>query len=292
MLNHEQLKMFILTSDLGSFSACAKKLGKVQSAVSQSIANLEIDLNITLFDRSTRKPQLTADGSRLYDYAKAIIYQYDEFSSAVLSIQQKQETEITFAIDNLLMTASVTKLLKNFSLDFPMVKFNLLVATSSKIATLVKEQQADIGLMFANPEFLRDVELCHVGNMPFIGVCNTEHPLANKTIVRVSDLIEHREILLTDVHEDQSQNFTAFSPEQWTVNTGTEAKLLVIEGIGWSYLPEHLVKDDVERGKLIKLNLSFDHKSWGMSVECVTQKNAVIGMGHKKLVQELKNIFE
>lgn len=47
---------------LGSFSAAARKLGKSQSTVSTAIANLEIDLGLNLFDRSSRKPMLTEHG--------------------------------------------------------------------------------------------------------------------------------------------------------------------------------------------------------------------------------------
>ena len=43
--------MFAYAVELGSFSASARRLGKVQSAVSQGISNLEIDFNTTLFDR-------------------------------------------------------------------------------------------------------------------------------------------------------------------------------------------------------------------------------------------------
>ena len=62
MYNLEQLRMFIETAESGSFSACARRLGKVQSAVSQGIANLEIELNTNLFDRTSRKPSLTPHG--------------------------------------------------------------------------------------------------------------------------------------------------------------------------------------------------------------------------------------
>ena len=73
MQNLEHIRMLVLSADLGSFSACARKLGKVQSAVSHGINSLEIDLNVTLFDRSTRKPTLTPAGERLYRSAKALL---------------------------------------------------------------------------------------------------------------------------------------------------------------------------------------------------------------------------
>jgi hypothetical protein len=56
MLSLEQINMLVLSAELGSFSACARKLGKVQSAVSHGISNLEVDLGVELFDRSSRSP--------------------------------------------------------------------------------------------------------------------------------------------------------------------------------------------------------------------------------------------
>ena len=55
----EALLAFAEAATLGSFSAAARKLGKRQSTISEAIANLEIDLGLTLFDRSTRQPTLT-----------------------------------------------------------------------------------------------------------------------------------------------------------------------------------------------------------------------------------------
>ncbi len=57
-INQEQLLMFQAVIETGSFSAAARKLGKVPSAVSMSIANLEIDLDLTLFDRKAANPSL------------------------------------------------------------------------------------------------------------------------------------------------------------------------------------------------------------------------------------------
>ena len=55
-LNQDQLMLFKTVMECGSFSAAARQLGKVPSAVSMAIANLEIDLNLTLFERVRREP--------------------------------------------------------------------------------------------------------------------------------------------------------------------------------------------------------------------------------------------
>ncbi|WP_299149817.1 LysR family transcriptional regulator, partial [uncultured Acinetobacter sp.] len=66
-VNQEQLIIFKTVIECGSFSAAARQLGKVPSAVSMSIANLEIDLNLNLFQRIGREPVPTAQALTLYD---------------------------------------------------------------------------------------------------------------------------------------------------------------------------------------------------------------------------------
>ncbi len=56
----DQLRTFIAAAEAGSFSAAGRSLGRAQSVVSQTVANLEAQLSVPLFDRSARYPTLTA----------------------------------------------------------------------------------------------------------------------------------------------------------------------------------------------------------------------------------------
>ena len=69
----EALLAFAEAATLGSFSAAARKLGKRQSTVSEAIANLEIDLGLTLFDRSTRQPTLTEAGHAMLTQVRRVL---------------------------------------------------------------------------------------------------------------------------------------------------------------------------------------------------------------------------
>ena len=56
----DQLRVFLTVVEAGSFAGAARRLGRATSVVSYSIANLEAQLGLAIFDReSTRKPQLT-----------------------------------------------------------------------------------------------------------------------------------------------------------------------------------------------------------------------------------------
>jgi hypothetical protein len=68
----DQLRTFIAAAEQGSFSAAGRKLRRVQSMVSQTLANLEGQLGVALFDRSARYPTLTEDGRALLENARAV----------------------------------------------------------------------------------------------------------------------------------------------------------------------------------------------------------------------------
>ena len=68
----DQLRTFIAAVEQGSFSAAGRKLKRAQSVVSQTLANLEGQLGLALFDRSGRYPTLTDDGRALLENARAV----------------------------------------------------------------------------------------------------------------------------------------------------------------------------------------------------------------------------
>ena len=66
---------FLAAADEGSFSAAGRRLKRSQSVVSQTLANLEAQLGVKLFDRSSRYPVLTREGQALVADARAITRQ-------------------------------------------------------------------------------------------------------------------------------------------------------------------------------------------------------------------------
>ena len=125
--------MFVEAVEQGSFSASARKLGKVQSAVSQGINNLEIDLNIQLFDRSTRKPTLTREGRQLFKQVKAIVLQVEELNASVESIENGDEELIRLAVDDALMVPNLPKILHQFAESFPATEIELISTASMDV---------------------------------------------------------------------------------------------------------------------------------------------------------------
>ncbi len=83
--NAEALEAFVEAAATGSFSAAARVLGKRQSSISESIARLEDELGVPLFDRQGRYPVLTAAASNCSTRPRAVLSAHDRLANRATS---------------------------------------------------------------------------------------------------------------------------------------------------------------------------------------------------------------
>ena len=95
----DQLRTFVSAVDEGSFSAAARKLNRVQSAVSGWINGLEGQIGVELFDRSGRVPKLTPEGSLLLADARNIVSAVDTMNARAKLMTSGVEPELSVVID-------------------------------------------------------------------------------------------------------------------------------------------------------------------------------------------------
>lgn len=288
----QQLTMFVETANAGSFSACARKLGKAQSAVSQGIANLELDLGNELFDRSSRKPKLTPQGERLLSYAQAILSQVHELNCASLALGKHDESYLLLAIDSALFIPELEKMLVEFANKFPATSLELISAASPDVMGLISAGKAHLGMMFADMSIPNFADQCFVGNIPFYAVSSPNHELAQYKEVTVAQLIPHRQILLKGIDGRGLEQFAAMSAQVWWGNDFYLIRDLVAQGVGWAYIPCHMVEKDINDGVLHKLPLTLDHKPWSAPVDRVIAKKQTMGPALSWLAEEVKVRFD
>ncbi|MGL4476566.1 MAG: LysR family transcriptional regulator [Shewanella sp.] len=99
-MNALHLKALLLSIETGSISAAARKLGKMQSQVSQWISDLEIDLGIRFFDRTGNKTSLSNDGERLLPHLTHTLSQMDKFVCSAAMLAQGEPTLLTIGVEN------------------------------------------------------------------------------------------------------------------------------------------------------------------------------------------------
>ena len=96
----EALLAFAEAAALGSFSAAARKLGKRQSTISEAIGNLEIDLGLTLFDRSTRQPTLTEAGHAMLTQVRRVLDASEQMDRLAAQMAGGLEARLTLVVSD------------------------------------------------------------------------------------------------------------------------------------------------------------------------------------------------
>src|ERR671928_1779693 len=146
-LSMDQLRTFIAAVDEGSFSAAGRKLRRAQSVVSQTLANLEGQINVTLFDRSARYPQLTEQGKALLAEAKAVVHGMDEFKAKARTLAEGLEPELSVVMDVMYPMSSLTAAVGLFREAFPHTPLRLYVEALGAVAQPVLDGICRLGVI-------------------------------------------------------------------------------------------------------------------------------------------------
>src|SRR4029077_4482446 len=92
-----QLEVFLSVARARRFSRAAEKLFRTQSAVSQTIRKLEVELGEALFDRSSREGVLTDAGQVLYEYAERLLNLRQEANESLTELRELQKGKLLIA---------------------------------------------------------------------------------------------------------------------------------------------------------------------------------------------------
>ncbi|URQ60798.1 LysR family transcriptional regulator [Pantoea alhagi] len=253
----DQLRVFLTVVETGSFAGAARKLYRATSVVSYSIANLEMQLGVTLFDRkSTRKPQLTEAGHAVLAEARTIYNGVDGLRAKVRGLLQGLEAEVHLVLDVMLPGERVVDALKAFRERFPTVSLHLQIEALGGVMQRVLERSATLGVSGQLAKRVDGLERISAGKVMLIPVAAPTHPLAAKHPQRPGAGREHVQLVLTDRSTlTQGQEFAVVGTHTWRLADLGAKHILLREGIGWGNMPEPMVRDDLANGRLVPLTL-------------------------------------
>jgi DNA-binding transcriptional LysR family regulator len=253
----DQLKVFLVVVEAGSFTAAAKRLGRAVSAISYTIATLEQQLGIELFDREgARTPVLTKAGAAVLAKAHVVAVGVDDLRASVRSLLGGVEAEVTLVVDVMLPSARLVDAVRAFEATFPTVTLRLHVEALSAVAQLVRKGMAIVGVGGGVLVTEADLELIHVGEVEMIPVAAPHHPLALARPVPAGAARRPRQLILT-VRTPflEGPDVGVFAADGWRLADLGAKHALLLAGVGWGNMPEPNVRDDLAAGRLVRLEL-------------------------------------
>ncbi|HEX4448938.1 MAG TPA: LysR family transcriptional regulator, partial [Polyangiaceae bacterium] len=256
-LTLDQLRLFLAVVDAGGFSAAARVLRRAQSAVSYGVANLERQLDTPLFDRSGRKPALTAAGQELAGEARAVCAQVDRLKARAHGIAGGVEPRLSIAVDPMFPLPALIDALREFRDRFPTVSLALRTEGLGAVAELVADGVCALGIGVAVPKWPAGLERRPLARVTMLYVAASGHPLAQHRGAIPAEVVrDHVQIVLAD-RSRLSENYeiNIHSERRWRVLDLATKHEMLRAGLGWGGMPMHVVAEDLAGKRLVQLEL-------------------------------------
>ncbi len=194
----DQLRAFLTVVEEGSFSAAARKLQRVQSAISSAMSNLESQLGVTLWDRTTKIATLTDQGQAVLAATRRILLEVDALRRLTAGMASGVEASVSLCVDALFPLSVLVDLCAEFGKEFPAVDLRVDTQVMSTVSALILDGSASIGVVSPlglTPGLERQV-IAPIRMVPVVGPL---HPLAaHKGPVPTERLIDVIQIVLSE----------------------------------------------------------------------------------------------
>lgn len=285
--------MFVESVKTGSFSGAGRKLGKTQSTISAAIANLEADLGVELFDRTSRNPILTVSGQKLLVQAESVLERCLTLEAHADCLSETLGPSLTLAIET--PYGPLIPVLKAFESTFPYVDLIIRHPVHGDVSELVAQGEAALGVAFSQPGYRQELMFQQLGKLIMLHVCHPQHPLAQMESVTFDDLHVHRRLAFTAHASKLPSSEYLRSTQLWQAESYLALVEMVRAGFGWTTLPRQLIQRELARGELVELQLSaYPHTDWQIGVDLLWSRQRPLAKAEQWLRARLQanKVFE
>jgi len=284
VLTPDALMMMDAIARTGSFAAAARELGKVPSALTYNVRQLEEALDVLLFDRSSRQAQPTAAGLELLHEGRRLLQEMEAVANRVKRVASGWEATLSISVEDILSTSTMFDLVEAFchlrpepgSGQGPATRLCLRSDVLAGTWEALISGQVDLAIGVAgehpNPG---GVEVRPLGEVPFVFCVAPGHALTRVASMEGLDggsirssigyttaqplehdqLVAHRAVAVADTAQKLQPLTRNLLPGQDVLTVPTmRAKLeALLRGLGCGYLPEPLARPWLAAGRLVRL---------------------------------------
>lgn len=250
----EQWRTLQAVVDHGGFAQAAEALHRSQSSISYTVARMQEQLGVPLLRIDGRKAVLTEAGALLLRRSRQLVKQASQLEELAHHMEQGWEAEVRLVVDAAYPTRRVVDALSAFMPQSRGCRVLLREEVLSGVEEALNEGEADLaisGLILPN-QLGTDL-----ANVVFVAVAHPDHPLHRlQRELSHQDLETQLQIVTRDSGRRQPRDVGWLGAEQrWTVGSLATATTFVSSGLGFAWLPQHMISRELAEGTLKPLPL-------------------------------------
>lgn len=260
-MNTRQLQYAVLLAEELSFSAAAEKLGISQPALSKQILNLETELGIKLFERTTASIALTPAGAHFIREVKGILYKEHELLRSMEKFKSGEAGELVIGITPFRSSYLAADVINNVRLKFPHTTVKLHEVGSDVLRKEAAEGKYDFAIVnLPVDDAVFDITPLEADKLALV-IPKAMEGLVSETGAVIRDFKSCKDLPFVVVGQTQEMRClfdklctsANFSPIIAAEVVGlTTAKALAFAGVGAAVLPLQFVSADNRGGVVVK----------------------------------------
>lgn len=250
----EQWRILQAVVDFDGYAKAAQALNKSQSSLNHAVAKLQTVLGVQLLEIRGRKAYLTEAGEVMLRRSRYLTENVESLENLADNINQSWEPEITLAVDLAFDRSLLYPALKQFIPESRGSRIKLIDTVLTGTIDAITQHWADLVIAHHVPVGYLGEPLA---DMPFVAVCHPQHAIAQMPApIDTEALMQQCQIVIKDTsHSPQEQTGWLRSENRWTVSQFDTAIDLLLQQIGFCWLPLHKVAQFIENGQLCVLNI-------------------------------------
>jgi DNA-binding transcriptional LysR family regulator len=252
----EQWAVLASVVDEDGFGPAARAIHKSQSAVSYAIARLQEALGVDLLAIDGRKAALTAHGKTLLKRARPLLRDLESLEALAQSLKQGWEPELNLVVDVAFPRQRLLSIVAELQQLCPNTEIQVSDAVLSGAEEAITDNRADVVVSSRLPaDHLGELLL----TVTFVAVANPRHPLFELDRPLTSnDLSKHIQVVVRDSGLKHPRDEGWLGAERRCTVSSMEASLAMVRaGLGYAWLPEHLISEAIHQGGLRALPLEM-----------------------------------
>ncbi len=258
----ELYKVFKEVAEAGNITAAAQSLYISQSAVSQSIKQLESELQTRLFSRNSRGVSLTGEGEMLYEYVRSAMGLLETGEAKLNQTRQLQMGHLVIGASDTVTSQFLLPYLDKFHRRYPAIRIQIVSGRSHKVLGLLQSGKVDVAFASTPTESgSLDTFPCFATHSIFVAAadypCDFRHVYTLEEMARFPlILLERKASSRLYLEKFFLQNGLHLDPE---IELGARSLLVDLAAIGFGVagVTEEFVRRELESGKLRKLKTAF-----------------------------------
>ncbi len=283
----DQLLILTRIADTGSVLAAAESINRTQPTVSVALKNLEAELDLDLLDRSSYRARLTPEGELLCKKARAIIAEVDEFKTLAHYLSVGHEAELHLAIEAACPMSLVLQILKSSEDKYPQTEFNLEIENIWGALDKLQSGKVDLAISpwYQDIPQLETISLTKTRLM----VVATPGFFPQGKELNVDLVKNYVQIVVKDsgLKQHDQRGGVIEDGRHWQVSDHVTKKSLIVAGMGWGRLQEHLIEQELKEGSLVPLQIQNYPSVTEIDIRAVRRYGEIVGPVADALWQDL-----